>query len=89
MLIFIAALLQFPPLAPITPVFEESWLVPGDFWLMLVTFILAGITPWLAWETSGLRKDGAKGIEAAIRSAKAAEMSVGVARDMMHNTLRA
>jgi hypothetical protein len=57
-----------PVIQLLTPekLFYHEW----DFWLTLFTFVLAGMTAWLALETRFLRRDSAESIKAARESAE-------------------
>lgn len=71
------------------PSIEKPWYSEADFWVAIGTVLLAAITGWLAYETRRLRQDGAKGVEAAIKSAGAAETNATYVQQSMLRTLRA
>ena len=84
--------IQFPPPhtnVVIMPSVEKPWYSEADFWVAIGTILLASITAWLAYETRTLRRDGAKGVRAAIKSARSAEANATYVRQTMLNTLRA
>jgi hypothetical protein len=74
--------------APGIPPIIVHWLTPEkafyqewDFWLSVITALLAVATFWLALETRGLRIDSAKAI-------RASEEGIAVTRDATARTLR-